>query len=47
MIGYIGKSITFDKYQELAADITKDGRVNITDQAQIISYIGKAIKDIN
>ena len=35
-------------YDELAVivrgDLTKDGKVNVTDQAQIISYVGKTIE---
>ena len=35
-------------YDELVVivrgDLTKDGKVNVTDQAQIISYVGKTIE---
>ena len=47
MINYVGRTTTFDKYQMLAADLTFDGKVNITDQVKIINYVGRTISDLN
>ena len=47
MDNFIVKIVKFDGYQQLAADITKDGKVNGADQLSMDNYIVKILKKLN